>query len=67
MPLTAILVEVSKTIRDNLIPAMAELADIEVVSPHLGTPQYARLGQNQTSLADVACRFGRLERLPVEE
>jgi len=32
MPLTAILVEDSKTIRDNLIPAMAELADIEVSS-----------------------------------
>jgi len=32
MPLTAILVEDSKTIRDNLVPAMAELADVEVVS-----------------------------------
>lgn len=32
MPLTTILVEDSKTIRDNLIPAMEELADIEVIA-----------------------------------
>ncbi|MDM0109569.1 response regulator transcription factor [Variovorax sp. J22R24] len=32
MPLTTILVEDSKTIRENLIPAMAELADIEVIA-----------------------------------
>jgi len=32
MPLTTILVEDSKTIRDNLIPAMAELADIVVIA-----------------------------------
>ena len=32
MPLTTILVEDSETIRDNLIPAMAELADIEVIA-----------------------------------
>ena len=30
MPLTTIFVEDNKTIRDNLIPAMSELADIEV-------------------------------------
>jgi DNA-binding NarL/FixJ family response regulator len=32
MPLTTVLIEDSKTIRDNLVPAMAELADIEVVA-----------------------------------
>ena len=32
MPLTTILVEDNKTIRDNLIPAMAELAGIEGVA-----------------------------------
>ncbi|MEJ8827263.1 response regulator [Variovorax humicola] len=32
MPLTTILVEDSETIRANLIPAMAELADIEVIT-----------------------------------
>jgi DNA-binding NarL/FixJ family response regulator len=32
MPLTTILIEDSKMIRDNLIPAMAELADVEVVA-----------------------------------
>ena len=32
MPLTTILVEDNKTIRDNLIPAMAEFADIEVMA-----------------------------------
>ena len=32
MSLNTILVEDSKTIRENLIPAMAELADINVVA-----------------------------------
>jgi len=32
MPLKTILVEDSKTIRDNLIPAMADLADVEVIA-----------------------------------
>lgn len=32
MPLAAILIEDSKTIRDNLIPALAELADVDVVA-----------------------------------
>lgn len=32
MPLTTILVEDSKTIRDNLIPALEELADVDVVA-----------------------------------
>jgi DNA-binding NarL/FixJ family response regulator len=32
MPLTTILVEDSKTIRENLIPALAELADVDVVA-----------------------------------
>jgi DNA-binding NarL/FixJ family response regulator len=32
MPLTTILIEDSQTIRDNLIPAMRELADIEVIA-----------------------------------
>ncbi|WP_261803403.1 response regulator transcription factor [Variovorax sp. PAMC26660] len=32
MPLATVLVEDSKTIRDNLVPAMAELADAEVVA-----------------------------------
>ena len=32
MPLTTILIEDNETIRDNLIPAMAELADIEVIA-----------------------------------
>ena len=32
MPLIAILIEDSETIRDNLIPAMAELADIRVIA-----------------------------------
>ncbi len=32
MPLSTILVEDSKTIRENLIPALAELADAEVVA-----------------------------------
>ncbi|MDM0108515.1 response regulator [Variovorax sp. J22R24] len=32
MPLTTILVEDSETIRDNLIPAMGELADIVVIA-----------------------------------
>ncbi|MCY1232014.1 transcriptional regulator NarL [compost metagenome] len=32
MPLSTILVEDSKTIRENLIPALAELADVEVVA-----------------------------------
>lgn len=31
MPLSTILVEDSKTIRENLIPALAELANVEVV------------------------------------
>jgi DNA-binding NarL/FixJ family response regulator len=31
-PLTTILIEDSQTIRDNLIPAMRELADIEVIA-----------------------------------
>ena len=32
MPLSTILVEDSPTIRDNLIPAMAELADVQVIA-----------------------------------
>jgi DNA-binding NarL/FixJ family response regulator len=32
MPLATILVEDSKTIRENLIPALAELADVEVMA-----------------------------------
>jgi len=32
MPLKTILVEDSKTIRENLIPAMADLADVEVIA-----------------------------------
>jgi len=32
MPLTTVLIEDSKTIRDNLVPAMAELVDINVVA-----------------------------------
>ncbi|MBT2333233.1 response regulator transcription factor [Variovorax paradoxus] len=32
MPLATILVEDSKTIRENLVPALAELADIDVVA-----------------------------------
>lgn len=32
MPLATILIEDSKTIRDNLIPALAELADVDVVA-----------------------------------
>lgn len=32
MPLTAILVEDSRTIRDNLIPALEELAGVHVVA-----------------------------------
>ncbi|MEJ8849261.1 response regulator [Variovorax rhizosphaerae] len=32
MPVAAVLVEDSQTIRDNLIPALAELADVEVVA-----------------------------------
>jgi len=32
MPLITILIEDSKTIRDNLIPALRELADIDVVA-----------------------------------
>jgi DNA-binding NarL/FixJ family response regulator len=32
MPVATVLVEDSKTIRDNLIPALAELADVDVVA-----------------------------------
>ncbi|BEP62278.1 hypothetical protein GmRootV213_28320 [Variovorax sp. V213] len=32
MPLSTILIEDSKTIRENLVPALAELADVEVVA-----------------------------------
>jgi len=32
MPVATVLVEDSQTIRDNLIPALAELADVEVIA-----------------------------------